>query len=376
MIKKTSLITLGVMEKIARNVMGIGAATIGSALIYRALFYRRRPTDTPAAISKVAKSSDASVCGAITFVYSRHFEESRRFYEEDLDLPVRCDKGAVVFYALGRSTSLGVVREGVSAAESPPCSARTASRDTVMLCLLTSQVNSCFNRLMARQRCTVVQPPQVNEKFGIFNALVRDPDGYLVELQQFLDASEQERFTGATTQTTSGMRQWQTGRSDGVRRLGPGKKSTATDAVIGALRASDREQWERLYRGYIDFYKRHEPQSFYDQNWARLLEGSTVRALVARSSTDETMLLGLAHFVRHPSMSGDVCYLQDLFTDPLARGKGLGTLLINAVVSWCQATDGEVSKVYWNTHETNPARDKLYDVVGIHNGFVKYHIDV
>ena len=30
-------------------------------------------------------------------------------------------------------------------------------------------------------------------------------------------------------------------------------------------------------------------------------------------------LLGLAHFIPHTSMAGEVCYLQDLFTDPAAR---------------------------------------------------------
>ena len=74
-------------------------------------------------------------------------------------------------------------------------------------------------------------------------------------------------------------------------------------------------------------------------------------------------------------MSGDVCYLQDLFTDPAARSKGVGTKLINAVVEWCRAKGG-IGKVYWNTHEDNPAREKLYDVVGQHKGFVKYQVDV
>ena len=142
-------------------------------------------------------------------------------------------------------------------------------------------------------------------------------------------------------------------------------------AQVTPLRAADRAQWVALYRGYVAFYERDEPQEFYDANWERLLLDCSVHGLVARDMGDESKLLGLVHFIPHPSMTGDVCYLQDLFTDPAARGKGVGTMLINAVVDWCRAK-GSITKVYWNTHEDNPARKRLYDVAGEHKGFVKY----
>lgn len=141
---------------------------------------------------------------------------------------------------------------------------------------------------------------------------------------------------------------------------------------IDTLRESDRDQWEALYRGYMAFYNRNEPQSLYDQAWTRLLADDVVHARVARDA-DES-LVGLVHFTPHASMSGDICYLQDLFTAPTCRGRGVGTQLIQAVVTWSKAR-GDISKVYWNTHASNPAR-KLYDAVGNHKGFVKYQIDV
>lgn len=145
---------------------------------------------------------------------------------------------------------------------------------------------------------------------------------------------------------------------------------------IDTLRETDREQWETLYRGYMEFYGRDEPASLYDEAWERLCLDRDVHGRVARDVTDETHLFGLVHFVRHPTMATrDVCYMQDLFTDPEARGGGVGTQLIQAVVGWCKETGG-ISKVYWNTHETNPARKKLYDVVGTHRGFVKYEISI
>ena len=65
-----------------------------------------------------------------------------------------------------------------------------------MLCLLTTSVDACVKRVVAGGRASIVQPPQANLSFGIYNALLRDPDGYLVELQQFLDPEEHARFAG------------------------------------------------------------------------------------------------------------------------------------------------------------------------------------
>ena len=47
---------------------------------------------------------------------------------------------------------------------------------------------------------------------------------------------------------------------------------------------------------------------------------------------DGTGLLGLVHYVFHPNLWRDegVCYLQDLFTDPQARGRGVARGLIEA----------------------------------------------
>ena len=132
-------------------------------------------------------------------------------------------------------------------------------------------------------------------------------------------------------------------------------RANTTKGGYAPLQESDHAQWEEQYRGYITFYERQEPQTFYDANWARLLEDNDVHGLVARDEDDNTKLLGLVHFIPHPSMSGDMCYLQDLFTHPDARGEGVGAKLMEGVVEWCRKK-GVIKRVYWNTHETNPAR--------------------
>eukprot|EP00658_Telonema_sp_P-2_P031066 TRINITY_DN23329_c0_g1_i1.p1 TRINITY_DN23329_c0_g1~~TRINITY_DN23329_c0_g1_i1.p1 ORF type:complete len:316 (+),score=66.96 TRINITY_DN23329_c0_g1_i1:115-1062(+) len=135
------------------------------------------------------------LAGTIVFVYSTEFEASRTFYEQALGLQLKDDRGFVVFYSLpGTANSLGVVSQGVSAAEVPPCTPTQCGRDTVMLCLLVSDVVGMFGRLSG-MGYKFDQPPAINDRFGIHNALLRDPDGYLVEIQQFIDPVEQAQFT-------------------------------------------------------------------------------------------------------------------------------------------------------------------------------------
>ncbi|MFJ8739546.1 GNAT family N-acetyltransferase [Embleya sp. NPDC127516] len=84
-------------------------------------------------------------------------------------------------------------------------------------------------------------------------------------------------------------------------------------------------------------------------------------------------LVGITHFLVHASTTApDVCYLQDLFTAPKARGKGVAGALIAAVADW--ARERECSRVYWSTHQDNAPARRLYDRVGLNRGFVLYQI--
>ncbi len=66
------------------------------------------------------------------------------------------------------------------------------------------------------------------------------------------------------------------------------------------------------------------------------------------------------------------CYLQDLFTDASARGKGAGEALIEAVRA-SAATRG-ITNVYWMTQETNDTARRLYDRVARRTGFIEYDL--
>ena len=145
-----------------------------------------------------------------------------------------------------------------------------------------------------------------------------------------------------------------------------------TDAIeIRPPEPADRAGWGRLWTGYLTFYEAARPEGHHDAYFARLL---------ARDRADMQGLLALrggapvalAHWCLHPHgwQAEPTCYLQDLYTDPAARGAGAGAALIAAVAE-ASAAQG-ARGVYWTTaHDNAPAR-RFYDRVGHLTPFVKY----
>jgi GNAT superfamily N-acetyltransferase len=144
--------------------------------------------------------------------------------------------------------------------------------------------------------------------------------------------------------------------------------------VIRFVARHDYDRWLPLWDGYNAFYGRSGPTALpldvTRMTWARFFDAyEPVHALVAESGD---RLLGLAHYLFHRSTTGiaPVCYLQDLFTDAAARGKGVGRALVHEV--YAQAKQAGASRVYWQTHQTNHTAQELYDKVAEHSGFVVY----
>ncbi|HET7083865.1 MAG TPA: GNAT family N-acetyltransferase [Rhizomicrobium sp.] len=137
---------------------------------------------------------------------------------------------------------------------------------------------------------------------------------------------------------------------------------------------ADHEQWRPLWDGYNAFYGRSGATALPDDitrtTWSRFFDlAEPLHCLVAES---EGRLLGLAHFLFHRSANAiePVCYLQDLFTVPQARGQGIGGALIARVYE--EARRAGSDRVYWHTHQTNTVAQGLYDKMAEKSGFIVY----
>jgi GNAT superfamily N-acetyltransferase len=147
------------------------------------------------------------------------------------------------------------------------------------------------------------------------------------------------------------------------------------DIRVRPLEATDRPVWDALWHEYLTFYQVSQfAPEVTEATWQRLMDpNGPLHGLVA---VDGDEVLGLVHFLYHPSSwtIGPYCYLQDLFTFPAARKRGVGEALIEAVAEAARAQNA--ARVYWLTHETNAPGRSLYDRVARHAGFIHYIKDL
>lgn len=137
---------------------------------------------------------------------------------------------------------------------------------------------------------------------------------------------------------------------------------------IKSLQYSDRLEWEELARGYKAFYNTPTTASEYAAAWEKLVLRKEVFGLGARI---DGKLVGIAHYLFHTTTwASKICYLQDLFTLPAARGKGIARALIQAVEN--DAAAQGASRYYWHTHESNTAARSIYERFAKSSGFVLY----
>ncbi|MDV4167640.1 GNAT family N-acetyltransferase [Rhodovulum sp. FJ3] len=141
--------------------------------------------------------------------------------------------------------------------------------------------------------------------------------------------------------------------------------------TIRPIQPDDYAQWAELWRGYLTFYETTLPDEVYQSSFDRML-GDDPRDFSGMLALDGDRPVGLVHYLfhRHGWKVEEVCYLQDLFTLPDMRGRGVGRALIEAVYDAADAYGAP--SVYWLTQDFNASARILYDQVGTLTPFIKY----
>jgi GNAT superfamily N-acetyltransferase len=144
------------------------------------------------------------------------------------------------------------------------------------------------------------------------------------------------------------------------------------DIIIRPLRPSDETEWRRLWTGYLDYYETTVPEAVYASTFARLL-GDDPQDFNGLFAEVDGQPMGLTHYLfhRHCWKIENVCYLQDLYVDPAARGTGLGRKQIEAVYAAADANG--TPTVYWLTQDFNATGRRLYDRIGQLTPFIRYN---
>ena len=142
--------------------------------------------------------------------------------------------------------------------------------------------------------------------------------------------------------------------------------------TIRAIEEKDKDQWLKLWAGYLEFYKSTISSEQTELTWKRLINNELkMFGFVAES---EEGVIGFTHCLFRPSTwtETDYCYLEDLFVDPNIRGKGIGRALMNKVFELAKEKNSK--RVYWTTQEFNKTARVLYDSITPVSEYVQYRL--
>ena len=145
-----------------------------------------------------------------------------------------------------------------------------------------------------------------------------------------------------------------------------------TDILIRGATLDDEAVWRGLWQGFLDYYGVGLAPEVTAFTWARLMDEAS--PLKARLACHDDDVVGFAIHQHHPStwVAGDDCYLEDLFVDPQARGKGIARALIEDLIGLARASGWH--RLYWNTDTDNLPARALYDQFTKTDGHLRYRL--
>lgn len=121
----------------------------------------------------------------ITWVYTEDFQSTCEFYEKILDCRLARDEGSAKIYTppgiSDSQSGIGVCRAFDDRVVEPKGS---------MISVIVEDVDDCYVSLLERG-AEIESPPHVLEQFKIYTFFARDPNGYVIEFQQFLAEPDQ-----------------------------------------------------------------------------------------------------------------------------------------------------------------------------------------
>lgn len=159
-----------------------------------------------------------------------------------------------------------------------------------------------------------------------------------------------------------------------MNRLDNVTPSEASPLLIRFLDQGDEDRWRELFRAYRIFYELEESEEVVSRAWGWFMDPRhECKALVAELDGE---IVGFAHHRRmsSPYVGSTGIFLDDLYTDPETRGRGVGRALIRRLTEMAEA-EGRTF-VQWMTATDNHRAQALYETVATRTDWLTYEVSV
>ena len=114
---------------------------------------------------------------SVSFYYTPDLQASAEFWEKQIGLHLVLDQGRCKIYRVSQDGFIGFCeRDGIR-----------ASADVIITLVAQDVDTRC--QVLRERGVPFEKEPTYNPKFNIYHAFLRDPAGYLVEIQRFEDPS-------------------------------------------------------------------------------------------------------------------------------------------------------------------------------------------
>jgi catechol 2,3-dioxygenase-like lactoylglutathione lyase family enzyme len=121
------------------------------------------------------------ISAQITFLYTPDLVQTARFYEDTMGLLLKLDQGSCRIYELAGDSYLGFCERVGAQGE-----AEAQHMKQMIFTLVTPDVDGWYEHLRGKG-VEFDEEPQLNATYGIYHCFLRDPNGYLIEIQRFLE---------------------------------------------------------------------------------------------------------------------------------------------------------------------------------------------
>ena len=142
--------------------------------------------------------------------------------------------------------------------------------------------------------------------------------------------------------------------------------------MIRQIKTEDRNDWEKLYKSYAEFYEVEMNDKILQKVWSWLHDKNhEVEGLVYVVNEN---IVAFAHYRRmpRPLFGKDIGFLDDLFVDPDHRGKRIGEKIIKELQKISKLRGWDL--IRWTTRNNNIRAKSLYDRVAEKTSWDMYEL--